>query len=427
MKILQQIREARMDEEVIVAEAASGMRVAVARKPGYSTAAGYFGLRFGSNDVRFRSPEGGEVQVPEGSAHYLEHKLFEGREEKVFDRFGKLGADFNGGTGFSSTSYYFVSSGAFAPCLEVLLDFVQHPMITEERVDKERGIIEQEVRMYEDAPEWRGHFLLHRALYHQHPIRVSPGGPVSEVRRTTAAHLRACFDAFYRPHRMCLALAGDFDPQQVLDWVEQWADPARPGQPLSLAPEEPATPATDWLEEEFAVSRPHVWLGWREGGGPGLGRPLLQQRVLSGLAMDLLFEDSSVVHEALYREGVIDDSFGAHSSYDHDWGYVSVQGLSDDPERFAARLREEAARFAAEGPLAADFERVRRAAWGATVSGCQTPASLAGSVLHSLLAEVEPFEYLDVLAGVRREDVAEWAARVLDPAQSAVAVLRPPK
>ena len=426
MKDVRQIHDPQLRETVHLGRTDSGVQVAVIPKHGFSTSAGYFGLRFGSTATRFRALDGSVVEVPEGSAHFLEHKLFEGREEKVFDRFGKIGADFNGGTGFRSTNYYFVSAGRFEEGLDILLDFVQHPLITEERVEKEKGIIEQEVRMYEDNPDFRSVFMLHRALYAQHPIRIPPGGFVDTVRATTAAHLQQCYDAFYRPENLVLSLAGELDPDAVFAMVEARLDPPNPGGGEALYPEEPPVICEARVDEEFPVSRPHVLVGWREKGGVGLGEPMLRRRVLSSLAVDLAFDLSSGYHEELYRRGVVDDSFHAYYSDDADYGYAVAGGQTDDVEQFIGGVREAAARFVADGPRAEDVERLRRANWGSLVSGLQTPAALAGSVLASLLVEQRPFRLLGVLEEITVEEVAARARELFDPERSAVSVLQPP-
>lgn len=425
MKILRVFDERRVGERVVLAETAGGTRVAAARKPGFTTSAAHFGLRFGSNDLRFAGA-GGPVEVPTGSAHFLEHKLFEGREQKVFDRFARLGADFNGGTSFAQTTYHFSSAGRFGEALEVLLDFVQHPLITPERVEKEKGIIEQEVRMYEDHPGYRGYFLLQRALYRAHPVRIPPGGSVADVHRTTAGDLQACFDGFYQPSRMRLSLAGDFEPERLLAQIERLLDPADRAAPAVRAPlpADPA-PAAARLTERFRVTRPHAWIGWRDPAGTGLGAPLLARKLATALALECLFDPSAVPYEALYRAGVVDDSFHASLSADADWSHVTCVGESEDPERFFAEVRAAAERFGARGPDEEDFERVRRAAWGRVVSGLQTPDAVAGALLGELLDELEPFAVLDALAALRREDVAARARELFRPERCAEALVLP--
>ncbi len=382
-------------------------------------------MRFGSTDTHFQLPNGEILEVPPGSAHYLEHKLFEGREEKVFDRFGRLGAEFNGGTSFRSTNYHFTTTNHYLSCLEVLLDFVQHPEITEERVEKERGIIEQEVRMYADHPGFFGTFLLHQALYHRHGIRIEPGGSVEDVRRIQASELQACFEGFYRPRAMRLALAGDFDPEQILSHLAPLLD--APDLPIAekIYPLEPSHPAADWLEKPFAVTRPHVWMGWREPYGLANGYARLRQRVLSSLVLDLAFDPASATHEKLYRDGEIDDSFQAYWSSDEDWGHVVVSGVCDDAKTFAKSVADAAAHFVDQGLHEEDFLRLKRAAWGGLVSGLQTPAALANSILNAMLEKVPPFATLDVLGEIEFADVLARAQEMFHPERQAVAVLTP--
>lgn len=425
MKILQTLQHPLAGETVVLAESAHGVRLALCPTPGFSAASAHFGLRFGSADTRFRMPDGRQVEVPDGSAHYLEHKLFEGREEKVFDRFGRLGASFNGGTGFHATTYHFESSGHFEACLEVLTDFVQHPLITEDRVDKERGIIEQEVRMYDDHPAYRGIFLLHQALYHNLPIQVSPGGRVADVHAITAADLQSCFDGFYRPQDMCLSLAGDFDPEQVLGFVEQHLDlaPREVAERTPLA--EPAKPEHAWLEESFPVSRPQVYIGFREPAGVGLGAARMERRILSSLVLDLIFDRSSEIHEQLYRDGIVDDSLSSYWTDDAAWGHVVIQAVHDEPKVFVDAIQQALNRFAADGPSREDAERLRRAAYGASVSSLQTPSALASSLLRGMMDDDQPFATLDFLAQMDFEQLNARAREMFGEERRAVAILQP--
>ena len=279
--------------------------------------------------------------------------------------------------------------------------------------------------MYEDDPNYRGYFLLHRALYHKHAIRISPGGPVDEVHRTTAADLQACFDAYYRPHNLALSLAGDFDPEQILAQVEPLLKGPNPGKAEAIFEEEPPTPAHACLEERFAVSRPHVWLGWRDPAGPGEGLAQLRHRVLSSLVLDLVFEHSSPWYEELYQQGIVDDSFGCSFSCDEDWSHAAVEMVSDDPDRFLEGIRATVARFADAGPDPAAVERIRRAAWGGAVSSSQAPSQLASAHLASLLGDTRPFAVLDVIDSIELDEVAQRAREMFLPERSAAALLLP--
>lgn len=422
---LKRVAEPRLGEAVLLGTTLGGTRFALCPKPGFSSSAGYFGLRFGSAATRFRNSSSELIQVPDGSAHFLEHKLFEGREEKVFDRFGNIGAQFNGGTGFFATSYYFMTGGPFVEALDILLDFVQHPLITEERVEKEKGIIEQEVRMYEDDPGWRGAFLLHRALYHNHPIRIPPGGTVESVRETTADDLQACFDAFYRPSNLVLSLAGDFDPGEIAERIDAAVGHEEESGGQLVPIEEPSAPAATHLEERFGVARPHVRLAWRDATGVATPAELQRRRLLSSLSVTMALDASTDRHHKLYRSGTIDESFHCSYTADYSYGYACCEGQTEHPDRFLAGVRDAIASFLEEDPDQDAFERIRRAAWGSSVSSLQTPAALAGHGLQALLDGVDPFSTFALLDSISLEEVLQRARELFDPGQSASAVLLP--
>ena len=422
---LQEVHYPTAGETLFRGRTDSGMEVLVAPRPGFSTAAAHLGLRFGSVHTRFLDGSGKEISIPDGSAHYLEHKLFEGKEEKVFDRFGRLGADFNGGTGFHTTTYHFSTSRNFSDALEVLLDFVLDPLITEERVEKERGIIEQEVRMYEDDPGYRSHFLLHRALYSNLPIRISPGGRVSDVQAIKATDLQAAYDAFYLPSALILAVSGDVDPETVFAQAQELAPVCEHAAGSHLPCTEPEAVAEPWLEEEFPLARPRVLIGWRENASPGTGEAGLRRRLAAHLALDMMFGLSSPFHADLYDRGVVDDSFGHHYSDGPDHGYAAVAGSPENPESFVAEIKGAAVSFLARGTVKKDLERLKRAALGGLAGSLESPGALASALLGSRLRDEEPFVARDLIPEVTPEEVDTCARELLNPGRSAVAVLRP--
>jgi predicted Zn-dependent peptidase len=427
MKVTRTIKHPQLQETVHLATAANGLQVALIPTPGFHTAAAHFGLRFGGNDLKFIMPGDHECEVPTGSAHYLEHKLFEGREEKVFDRFNRLGADFNGGTSFCTTTYYFSTANNFDECLEVLVDFVQYPLITDERVDKERGIIEQEVRMYQDSPGYRGTFLLHEAMYETHAVRVGPGGTLADVARINATDLQHCYDGFYVPQAMRLVLAGDFDVDDVLKKLQPLLRDDNPASAKRVSGDATSARATDWLEEEFAVTRPHVFIGYPQKKMRVDGQDRLHQRIVASLVIDLMFGKSSELRQKLYEAEIVDDSFGAYWSSDESWGHVIMSGVCDAPKSFVADISGECKEFIANKIKSEDFERLRKAAWGGIVSGLQTPSAIASSVLSSMLSGNEIFSALDELQSISLDELQSAAEDMFDESKRAVAVLMPLK
>jgi predicted Zn-dependent peptidase len=207
-----------VDETILRGTTDSGLAVLVNPRPDYVRTFAALGVNFGSVD-RVGGADG--QPVPEGLAHFLEHKLFEDADGDVSDRFAKWGADVNAMTGFTGTTYVVSTVEQALPCLDLLLDFVQEPWFTDELVEKEQGIIAQEIRMYDDDPEWRIFFGLLTCLYQSHPVRDNIAGSVESIAKIDAATLRRCYDMFYHPTNMCLAISGPVDPAEVMDRVER--------------------------------------------------------------------------------------------------------------------------------------------------------------------------------------------------------------
>ncbi|MDP6962682.1 MAG: pitrilysin family protein [Planctomycetota bacterium] len=425
MKITRTISHPQLQETVHLAEAENGLQVAIIPTPGFHTTAAHFGLRFGGNDLQFTMPDGTDCQVPTGSAHYLEHKLFEGRTEKVFDRFNRLGANFNGGTSFCTTTYYFSTAHNFNQCLEVLLDFVQYPLINDERVDKERGIIDQEVRMYLDDPGYRATFLLHEAMYESHGIRVGPGGTLEDVARINASHLQKCYDGFYTPQQMRLTIAGDVDVESTLRQLQPLLRDDNPLSAQRVCGDLQSPRTNNWLETEFDVTRPYVFMGFPLTEPCEDGQQRLRQRIINSLVVDLMYDKSSALRQELYDQQLIDDSFGAYWSSEKTWGHMVLTGITDDPHKFVEEVCGRSQAFVKGEFSEHDFERLKKAAWGGIVSAMQTPSAIAQSVLSSMLSENKIFSALDELQKITLGDVQQAAETLLEFQRRAVAVLKP--
>src|SRR5690606_38157317 len=211
----------QLDEELTVGTLPNGLEVFVLRKPGFSKKYAVFSTRYGSIDRTFRHPGDGTWHtVPDGIAHFLEHKLFEEEGGNAFDRFAALGASANAYTSYTMTSYLFSCSDHFRENLDILLDYVQEPYFTDENVEKEKGIIEQEIRMYQDHAAYRTMRTLLNCLYHQHPVRIDILGSVESIRRIDKDTLYRCHEAFYHPSNMALFVVGEVDPGEVFELVE---------------------------------------------------------------------------------------------------------------------------------------------------------------------------------------------------------------
>lgn len=418
-------RSEALGERVLCTQLDSGLEVWVCPMAGMATRTAYFGTRFGSNQVRFRR-DGVERTTPAGTAHFLEHQLFEG-DTPVFDRFAALDASCNAFTSFETTVYTFscADAAAFDSGWELLIDFVQHPSITEESVEKERGIIIEEVKMYRDNPEWRVHFDCLEALFGDHPVSVPPGGTTESVEAITRADLIDAWEAHYRPEHMFALVVGDVDPEAVVDTIRSALDPPEggPAEAIELSPA--AGVSVPEVRGRHDVSRPRVCIGWRDNGAVGRGSDVLRQRVAVGMGMDLILGESSDAWLSLYRDGLLDHSFGVSTSGGTDWCATIAGGECDQPDDLVAAVSEVAA-AAVDGGLERDaFERARRKWLGSGVRSFAGPASAAGSLLGCLTEQASPFATHEAALDLGQAEVEAALARHLDPACRTVAILEP--
>lgn len=414
-----------LQEPLLHGQAGSGLRVLVQPRPAFRRTFAALGVNFGSVD-RVAGADGSPV--PEGLAHFLEHKLFEDREGDVSQRFAELGATTNAMTGFTGTTYVVSTVEQPRRCLELLLHFVQDPWFTDALVAKEQGIIAQEIRMYDDDPDWRTFFGLLGCLYERHPARDNVAGTVESIAAIDAATLRRCYDRFYRPRNLVLAVAGALPPEEVAAVVQ--ADQA--GRPADPCPQHERGPAGEpeacraarW-EERLPVARPRLLLGIKERVLGGDARARLRRELETRMLLDLLFGRSSAAWEALYGEGLVDESFAASYSTEESFGFTTVGGDTDDPQRLEARLRETLDGAARRGFDPAAFRRLRNKLHGALLRALDSPEHVAFTLVGETFRGCRPFEELELIASITPADLARRLQEHVAPSQLAVAVVRP--
>ncbi|MFH0943753.1 MAG: pitrilysin family protein [Planctomycetota bacterium] len=420
--------ENRFGEEVLTGTCQSGLRVTLVPKPDYSKTFGVFSTRFGSADNGFLDRMSGKtVTVPDGVAHFLEHKLFEDEKGDVSDRFSALGASCNASTSFTTTSYIFTATRNVEQCLDLLLNFVQNPYFTEELVQKEQGIIGQEIRMYDDDPSWRIFFNLLGALFREHPVRINIAGTEESIARIDPAVLHTCYRAFYRPGNMAFTLVGRMDVDRVAGQIERDQDsrvPDREGQ-SSRAFVNDGPIREPEATQTMDVALPKLLLGYKDRIAGGGGRDTVRRELLSGIALDLLFGRSSESHERLYAEGLIDDSFSAEYTTDVDFGFCMLGGDSERPELMEKHLLKEIDRFLESGCRKEDFERVRNKFLGKFVSMFDSLEATAHAFCGGVLRGVTPFEVLEILNEVSSDEVTARARSLLDASFRARSLVLP--
>lgn len=426
--MLKALRNDRLSEVVYTARLPVGLAVQVLPRPGFAKKYATFATRYGSVDNRFRTPDGQILEVPDGIAHFLEHQMFAQEDGDAFEKFAALGASANAFTTYTSTTYLFSCTERFEEALRVLLDFVQEPYFTDEGTAKERGIIQQEIRMYEDNPSWRLRQGLHQCLYQVHPFRIDIAGTVESVGRITTDLLQRCYQTFYHPGNMVVSVVGDVDPERVVELVAERVE-AHGHQPRGLAerliPDEPPEVGARRFEARMAVARPLLAVGFKERQVGLSGRARLQRDLATELLLEILFGPASAHYDAWYNAGLIDRTFGAGYYGEATFGLSRIGGETDRPAELEQAILAAVGEARQTGINPADFERVQHKAIGSFVAQFNSPEALAYLLNDSYFSDVGLFDYLDVLTSLTPADLERRLREHLDPAFAAVAVVLP--
>ncbi|MBP0966129.1 MAG: insulinase family protein, partial [Oscillospiraceae bacterium] len=362
----------------------SGLEIRVMEMPAFSTSYAQFGTRFGSVHRKFRcAGDAAYTEMPAGIAHYLEHKLFENPDSSISAAFSRLGARDNAYTDFDRTVYYFQTQQHFYEALALLLEFVQQPGFTPESVEKERGIIAQELRECLDDPADQVFFQLLGGLYPEHPVHMDVLGTEESIRQITPDMLYACHDLFYHPQNMVLCCAGNVQAEKVLRLADRLIRRRAPlPAELFCYPEPP--PAGRLLRKKrMPVGKTQFSVGFRSR--PESGRTRLRESLLASLTAELLTGSSSSLYQRMLADGLINDTFTTDCFAGSGWFVTLAEGESDAPETVLDALCEEIRRVKREGADRILFETLKRAAYGDTVIGMNHPEAVCNAMLDSFI------------------------------------------
>lgn len=410
----------RLGESYFYMTHPTGVRIYVYPKPEYEGAYAIFGANCGSVDDNFKlSDENEFTRVPAGIAHFLEHKLFENEDCDAFERYAKTGASANAYTSFDRTCYLFSCTENFEQSFEILLDFVQNPYFTQETVEKEQGIIGQEIKMYDDSADWRVMTNLFAALYKNHPIRLDIAGTVESISEITADLLYRCYGAFYHPSNMVLAVAGSVDPEQVLSIADRMLKPTKPVT-LECAPaDEPEEICESLVRQHLDVGIPIFNLGFKDK----LGTLTAAQSVRMDILLESIFEKWTPLYRKLMDDGLINPSFSAGYLNSRDTQTAIISGESQQPEAVRNAIYAELERLRREGIDPQDFECAKRSIYGQLVAGLASNEGIANAIADCCFSGIEIYSLLDEAAAVTLDEINEMLNERLDISKSALSII----
>jgi predicted Zn-dependent peptidase len=388
----------------------NGLTVCVLPKKGFQRTYATFATKYGSIDNHFKSLTSKKwVRVPDGIAHFLEHKLFEQPDgTDVFHAFSRQGAEANAYTTFTRTTYLFSSTANVEKNVETLIDFVQTPAFTDQSVEKEKGIIGQEIRMYNDTPDWRVYFGLIENMYHAHPVKIDIAGTIESIAQITKESLYECYHTFYHPGNMVLFIVGPVDPERMIHLVAE--NQARKNYTKQAPverryPEEPAGVAKAKSVLKMGVETPKSMVGFKAARVHRSGQDYLKHELSVQILLELLFGKSSDNYRKLIDEKLIDESFSFEYTEEHEYGFSAIGGNTEDPDRLAARLFE-MIMAQKERPIPEEaLERARKKRLGSFLKALNSPEYIANQYTRYLFNGANLFDIVTVLEDLRAEEL----------------------
>lgn len=400
------IGNSKVKEKVYIEKLENGLTVIIFPKKGMQKKYMIWGTNYGSNDNKFIVPGETKItEVPNGVAHFLEHKLFEQPDgTNSLDTLTALGVNANAYTTNDHTAYLFECTDNFYPAMDELMDYVQHPYFTDENVEKEKGIIGQEIRMYDDYPEWKVYLNALNAMYHNNPIKIDITGTIETISHIDKEILYKCYKTFYHPSNMIMVIAGDFEPEKIIEDVKKrLIKTEAKGEIRRINSDEPEEIVQPYIEEKLEVSQPLYTIGIKEDVNKLNSNEQVKRYIAMEILLDLIFGKSSKLYKKLYEDGKI---FGEPSlSYEigRKYSHILITGQSNEPEFVYKEFKKTVEKMKKEGINVEDFERLKKKEYGEYIREYNDVSDIARMFLTDALKGICTFDYLEDINRVNVE------------------------
>ncbi|CEN26597.1 EF-P 5-aminopentanol modification-associated protein YfmH [Paraclostridium sordellii] len=419
-----------LKEEVYYEKLDNGLDIYFMPKKGFTKKFAVLATNYGSNDLEFIPiNQTKKFKVNEGIAHFLEHKMFEQPDGgNAFDKFSKLGASANAYTNFTMTAYLFSCTENFYESLQHLIDYVQTPYFTDENVEKEKGIIEQEIKMYNDDPDWNVYFNCLKAMYSKYPVNIDIAGTVDSIYKITKEELYTCYNTFYNPGNMILFVVGDVDAEKVMEIAKKsnHYDVDKLKKEIErFYPEEPKTVNEKEIVAEFPISMPMFNIGFKDSDVGMKGKELLRKEVITEILLDMILKRGSEIFEELYMSGLINDNFGCGFTSQVDYGYTLIGGESNEPRKVKDIIIKYINKYKEDGLSEDDFNRVKKKKMGQFIKYFDSVNFIANNFISYKFKGINLMDYLEVIKQVKFEEVEERLKNHLKEEYCSISIVEP--
>lgn len=420
----------QLQEELYHEKLENGLEVYILPKKGFNKTYATFTTKYGSIDNHFVPAGKTElVKVPDGIAHFLEHKLFEKEDGDVFQQFSRQGASANAFTSFTRTAYLFSSTSDVEKNLETLIDFVQYPYFSEKTVEKEKGIIGQEIDMYDDNPDWRLYFGAIQNLFENHPVKIDIAGTKESIAEITKDMLYECYHTFYHPSNMLLFIVG---PVQVEEMMKQIKDnQAKKTFPSQVEIERNFESEKEDVSEKKLVLPMNVHsskclVSIKATDTEKQGEDMLKQELTTNVLLELLFGRSSENYDKLYSNGLIDESFSFDYTQEKGFGFAMIGGDTNNPDQLAAEIQRMLQEEKSSSKITVEsLERTKKKKIGAFLRAVNSPEYIANQFTRYAFNEMNLFDVVPVLEAIKIEDIHKVADNLISENRMAICQVVP--
>ena len=405
---MQLIENLILEKKVYKEKLENGMTVMIIPRENTQKKYVIWGTHYGSNESKFIVPGEDEItEVPKGVAHFLEHKMFE--QEKgpnSLDVLTALGVDANAYTTNDHTAYLFECTDKFYEALDELMDYVQHPYFTDENVEKEKGIIGQEIMMYDDYPEWKVYLNTLEAMYHNHPVKLDITGTIETISHIDKEVLYKCYNTFYNPSNMVLVVCGDFKPDESIEEIKKrLVSKEALGEIKRVYPEEPQEIVKNYVEQKMEVSMPLFTIGIKDTPSEEKVRKHIAVEIL----LNMLLGRSSKLYKQLYNKGIIFNQPSLEYEFTDGYAHILITGQATEPEKVFESFKNEIKMLKENGINEEEFNRIKKMIYGGYVKEYNDVAETARMFLADFFKGINSFDYIDEIESVK----VEYALQVL--------------
>ena len=398
---MQIIENSQIKEKVYIEKLENGLTIMIIPKSGIQKKYAIWGTNYGSVDNKFIVPGATDVtSVPDGVAHFLEHKMFEQENgTNSLDTLTKLGVNANAYTTTNHTAYLFECTENFYEALDELMDYLQHPYFTDENVEKEKGIIAQEINMYNDYPEWEVYMNAMKAMYHNNPVKIDIAGTVESISKIDKDVLYTCYNTFYHPSNMVMCFAGEFEPENLLEEVKKRLLPKEnEGEIKRIYVSEPEEIVKKEEIKKMEVSMPMFVIGIKDsikGNNEIVEEAIIKRHIAIEIILNLIIGKSSKLYKKLYEQGLLMEEPYLDYEFDKTYRHITITGKSTDPKKILKNIQEEILNLKNNGIDETAFQRIKKMLYGRTVKEFTDVSDICRMFLNDYFKGINSFNYLE--------------------------------